>query len=235
VETSNARLKVGEIWQSTLSALRPDFWTLFAVAAPFTLLVDMLLAQFGPAQPRSVAELTPRVVAILVLLPALIGAIAQLSVARMIARPDETPRQALGAALAALPAFIGVLLLTAVPTGVGLLLLVVPGLYVASRLFLVVPIAALERAGPVATIQRSWQITAGNGWGIAGFLVLTILFVFGASFLAAGVGGALASVLTIIGLKAVGVFVANLVTAGLGAAFAIASSAAATIIYLKLK
>ncbi len=235
MEDSNTRLRAAEIWQATLGVLRPDFWSLFAVAAPFTLLVDMLLAQFGPEQPRTVAELTLRVMVILVLVPALIGAIAQLAVARMIARPDEPPRRALGAALAALPAFIGVLLLTAIPTGIGLLLLVIPGLYVASRLFLVVPIAALERSGPVATVQRSWEITAGNGWGIAWFLVLTVLFLLGASFLSAGVGSALASVLTVAGLKPVGLFLANLVTAVLATVISIASSAAATVIYLKLK
>lgn len=235
VESSKPRLKAGEIWQATLAVLRLDFWTLFAVAAPFTLLVDMVLSQFGPEQPRSVEELTPRVVAILVLIPALIGAIAQLAVARLIARPDEPPRRALGTALAALPAFIGVLLLTAVPTGVGFLLFVIPGIYIAARLFVVVPVAALERSGPIATIQRSWEITTGNGWAIVWFLVLTVLFLFGASFLAAGVGAALASVLTVIGLKPVGVFLAALVTGLLATAFSIASSAAATIIYLRLK
>lgn len=235
METPRVGLKAAEIWQATLTVLRPDFWTMFAVAAPFTLLVDMLMAQFGPEQPRSVAEMTPRVVFILVLIPALIGAIAQLAVARMVARPDEPPRRALAAAFTALPTFIGVLMLTALPTGVGLLLLVIPGLYIAARLFLVVPIAVVERAGPVATVRRSWDITANHGWTIAWFLVLTILFLFGAGFLAAGVGAALASVLTIAGLKPVGLFLASLVTAFLAAVFSIGSSAASTVIYLKLK
>ncbi|MFZ4690081.1 MAG: glycerophosphoryl diester phosphodiesterase membrane domain-containing protein [Polymorphobacter sp.] len=228
-------LKPAQIWSATLAALRPDFWTLFAVAAPFTLLVDMVMALYGPAQPTTMAELTPRVVLILVLIPALIGAIGQLTVAHLVAMPGEPPRRALGAALAAWPAYVAVLLLSAFPTGLGFLLLIVPGLYIAARLFLVVPVAVLERPGALVVLRRSWELTDGKGWAIAWFLVLAVLFLLGASFLSAGVGAALASVLTLAGLKPVGVFVAALITAVLATVFAIASAAAATVVYLKVR
>ena len=227
-------LTTGEIWRATVAVLRPDFWTLFAVAAPFTLLVDMALGLFGPDQPKTVAEFTPRIVLLLVVLPGFVGAIAQLAVAHMIARPDRSPRTALAIGIAALPSYIGAIFLAAFPTGIGFVLLVVPGLYLTARLFLLVPIAVLERLGPVALVQRSWVMTKDAGWAISLFLVLAIVFLLAASLVAQGVGSALASVLTLLGLKAVGVFVAALAMAMLGAAFSIASAAASTIIYLKL-
>lgn len=228
-------LRTSEIWQATVTVLRPQFWTLFAVAAPFTLLVDMVASLFGPEPPRTVAELTPRVAVLLVLIPGLIGAIAQLAVAHMIALPAEAPRRALAAAALALPAYLAAVLLSALPTGLGFLLLVVPGLYITARLFLIVPVAVLERGNALHVIRRSWTITAPEAWTILFFLVLAVLFMLGVSVLASGVGSALGSVLAVMGLKPVGSFVAALVMAVVTTFFSIASAAASTVIYLKLQ
>lgn len=234
---SDARpgLAASAVWQSTLASLRPNFWTLFAVAAPFTLLVRMVLALYGPELPSTMADLTPRSALFLIVVPALVGAIAQLAVAHMVGRPGEPPRAALAAAFAVLPAYLAALLLTALPTGLGFLLLIVPGLYLSARLFPVLPIAAIERLGPAELLRRSWAMTDGAGWSIAWFLVLGTLALLGLSFLGSGIGAALGSVLTLAGLKSVGSFAAALVTSVLGTVFAIASAVAATVIYDKLK
>ena len=76
-------LKVGEIWNGTVAALRPSFWTLVTVAAPFTLLVEMAMSLFGPEPPRSLAAMTPQLVILLIVIPGLIGAMAQLTVVRL--------------------------------------------------------------------------------------------------------------------------------------------------------
>lgn len=227
-------IKTGEIWQATLATVRPQFWTLFAVAAPFTLLVDMIMALYGPAMPLTMAGFTPRVALLLVIIPGVIGAIAQLAVAHMVARPADLPRVALGAAFAALPAYVGALFLSAIPTGLAFLILVVPGLYITARLFLVIPVAVIERLGPVAIIRRSWTLTGPVGWTMLWLLVLALLSTIGIGVLASGVGSALASVLTIIGLKPVGVFLAALVGAFASTTISIAIAAAAALIYLRL-
>lgn len=227
-------LTAGSIWKDTLAVLRADGWTLFAVAAPFTLLVDMVLAQFGPPPPRTVAAMTPQLALVLVLLPALIGGVAQLAVAHLVARPGGGPRGALAAAFGAWPMLVAALLLSALPTGLGFLLLVVPGLYVAARLYLSVPIAAIERRGPLAILRRSWVLTSDHAWTISWFFVLTILFLLGASLIAGGVAAALGSVLTLVGAKPVGVFAAALVNAAVATLYSIGSAVASTTIYLRL-
>jgi hypothetical protein len=228
------RLTAGTIWQDMLAALRPAFWTLFALAAPFTLLVDMVMALYGPAPPKTVAEVTPQLLLILGVIPALIGAIAQMAVAHMVVRPGDAPRTALSMALVAMPTYVGAILITALPTGLGFLLLIVPGLYLTARMFLVIPVAAVERLGAIDTIRRSWALTADCAWTIALLLVLGILFILGASLLAAGLGAAVASVLTLVGLKAVGGFVAALLPAILGTMVSMASAAAAAVVYLRV-
>ncbi|WP_426165042.1 hypothetical protein [Sandarakinorhabdus sp. DWP1-3-1] len=228
-------LAVGDIWQSTIAVIRPRLGELVAVAAPFTLLVDMVLTLYGPTPPQTMAGYTIDIVLVLLLLPALIGMIAQLAVTRLVAVPEEPPRLALSAAFATAPLYLGALLLTAAPTALGMLLLIVPGLYLVARLYVVAPIIAVDRLGPVAAVQRSWTMTAGHGGPILLFLVLLLLFLFGASMLAAGVGSAFASVLAVVGLKAVGTFVAALIGASVAMLMAIASAVAATVVYLKLR
>jgi hypothetical protein len=240
-------LSVGSIWQAVVSELRQHFWTLFAIAAPFTLLVDMALTQFGPPPPKAIGDFTPRVLLGLVLLPALVGVIAQLAVARMAAVPAEVPRAALAMALRRLPFFLTAVLLVAWPLGFagGLLfavpslrwaaaVLVLPALYLAARLYPMVATAVVEPIGPVAILQRTWQMTAGRGGAIIWLMLLSLLLLIGASLIAGGVGSALASVLTLIGLKPIGVFAANLANALLACLFSIGSAVAAAQIYQRL-
>lgn len=233
--TDPLALKTGEIWQATLTVVRPQLWLLVAVAAPFTLLVDMVLAVFGPAVPAAPADFTPRVIILLVLLPNLVGGIAQLAVARLIAQPDHPPRLALAAAFAAFPTYLAAVLLAAVPTGLALMLLVIPGFYVMARLFLIVPIAVIERRNAIETIRRSWALTSSVGGTLFLFLLLALLFVLGVAVLSQGVGAALGSAITLLGSKAAGSFVAALVASAAGMLISIVSAAAATVIYLKLR
>jgi hypothetical protein len=122
-----------------------------------------------------------------------------------------------------------------VPTTLGFVLLIIPGLYLMARLYLMVPVAVIERPAPIALLQRSWALTADHGWTILWFLALAILFLFGAAVLVGGVAAAVQSVLTLIGLKSVAGFAGSLINAALAAVFSIAGAVASTVIYLKLR
>ncbi len=223
------------LWQGVVGVLRADFSLLFAVIAPFTLLVAMVVALFGPEQPTTFAEFTPRVAVLLFLVPSVIGALGQLALTALLAIPAMTPRQAIGrAATALLPYLVAVLIITPLTT-VGLLLLFVPGLYLFGRMILVGPVIIVEHLRPVAALRRSWALTAPHGGAILWFIVLALLFVVGASVLASGIGAALAVVLTAVGLKGVAGFVAALVGAVISTLFTMANAAAAVVIYRRLQ
>ena len=233
-DQSSADLSASSIWQGIIAALRPDFGVLFALAAPFTLLVSMVVALFGPPQPTALADFTPRVVVILLLVPSIIGAIGQLALTWLLATPGGTPARALAVAGRTLPGYLLAVLLMTPLTSLGLLLLVVPGLYVFARMFLVGPVMVIETLGPVAALRRSWAMTASVAWKILLFLVLALLFVFGASVLAGGVGAALGVLLTTLGLKSVGGFLEALVAATISMLFTMASAAAGVVIYRRV-
>jgi hypothetical protein len=232
-DQSPASLSASNIWQGIIAALRPDFWVFFALVAPFTLLVSMAVTLFGPPQPTSLAEFTPRVAVILLLVPSIIGAFGQLALTWLIANPGGTPARALAAAARTLPGYLLAVLLITPATSLGLLLLVVPGFYLFARMFLVGPVMVIESLGPMAALRRSWALTGPVAWKILLFLVLALLFVFGASVLASGVGAALGLLLTALGLKSVGGFVAALVAATLSMLFTMASAAAGVEVYCR--
>jgi hypothetical protein len=229
--SQSERLTAGAVWQETLDALRPDFWTMFAVAAPFTLLVSMVVTLFGPPLPQKLEELTPQTLLILGLLPNVIGAIGQLAVARMVLRPGDTAGAALASGFLALPAWLGATLLTAVPLAIGLVLLIVPGLYLMARLFLVAPVIVVERKGSFSAIARSWKLTDDSAWQLVMLFVLAGLGLLGASLLAGGLGGAIGSVLMVLGSKGAADFAAALIPAVLSTVWTMASAAAAAVVY----
>lgn len=228
---ASAKLTSGAIWQGVVASLRPDFATLFALAAPFTLMVAMALELFGPKPPSTLAEFTPRVAVMLLLLPSVLGAIAQLALTWLIAIPGGTPGAALTRALKALPVYLVAVLIMTPATTLGLVLLIVPGLYLFARLFLVGAVVVVEGLGPVAALQRSWALTADVAWTILLFLLLGVLFVLGVAVLSGGVGAALGVVFTAVGMKSVGTFVAALIAATASTVFTMASAAAAAVIY----
>ena len=223
------------LWQGIVALLRADFAILFAVVAPFTLLVAMVVDLFGPAPPTKLAEFTPRVAVLLLLIPSVFGAFGQLAITALLARPGDMPRQALGRAAAALLPYLGAVLLITPLTTLGLVLLVVPGLYLFGRMVLVGPVLIVEGATPMAALRRSWALTAAHGGAILWFIVLAILFVLGTSVIASGIGAALAVVLSAVGLKSVGGFVAALVGAVVSTLFTMANAAAGMVIYRRVQ
>lgn len=228
-------IRVSEVWQGMIAPLQGRLSTLFAIAAPFTLLVDMSLRQFGPPQPTSADDFTTQSMLWLIVVPALIGSVGQLAIAHQLLRPGALPRTALAAGFAAWPLYIGALLLSAVPTALAILAFVLPGIYVTGRFFLIIPLAALRQGQtPLELLRQSWQLTAPAAWPIFGFLLLSLLAVFGLSLIASGVGGAIGSVLTLIGAETLAKFVASLVPAVAATFVSIGSAALSTYLYRRL-
>lgn len=85
----------------------------------------------------------------------------------------EVVRATLGRALPALAATVAVWLCV----GSGLVLLVVPGLYVMVRLFLTVPVVVLEDCAVAEAMARSDRLSQGYGWRI--FATFCVLYVLG--------------------------------------------------------
>jgi uncharacterized membrane protein len=67
-------------------------------------------------------------------------------------------------------------LLSGLAIGLGLLLLIVPGIYIAVKFSQIrAVIAAENQLNPIEVLSRSWQITKGNSLRIFSFLLIVVI------------------------------------------------------------
>jgi hypothetical protein len=101
-----------------------------------------------------------------------------------------TVGEALKSGLRLLPGVIALNWLVQFLIVMGLLLLVVPGVYLIGRLIVAAPVQMAERIGnPIRALGRSFALTAGNAWRIAGMvLLIAVVAVIVASVVNAIVG-----------------------------------------------
>jgi hypothetical protein len=70
---------------------------------------------------------------------------------------------------------IGIMILSGLATGIGLLFLIVPGIYLACRLAVSVPVSVVENDSPVSAMERSMELTKGYAGQV--FLLLLLVMV----------------------------------------------------------
>jgi hypothetical protein len=72
---------------------------------------------------------------------------------------------------------MGAGLLAGIAIVLGLILLIVPGLFLLTIWSLIVPVIVLEGKAAMESFGRSRELVRGNGWNVFGVIVLTILIV----------------------------------------------------------
>jgi hypothetical protein len=86
-----------------------------------------------------------------------------------------------------LPALIASGVLAGLGIALGLLLLIIPGLFLLTRWFLIAPVIVLEGRSAGESFGRSWELVRGHGWDAFGLILLTLV--------AAAIGGGVLSAL----------------------------------------
>lgn len=70
-------------------------------------------------------------------------------------------------------------ILAGLAIAVGLLLLIVPGLYLMTIWSVLIPVIVLERRGVMEAFGRSRELVSGNGWNVFGVIVISFLILIG--------------------------------------------------------
>jgi hypothetical protein len=168
------------------------------VGAVNTLVADLLPAEVRPSDVEAIGFTLPvstDAAAALAVASLLVGVGVFLVAARLLARdlpalstlPASAFTRRLGRALAS-AVVVSVVLSIAIP--IGLVLFVVPGLFLAVSLQFAVFAIAVEDAGPIGALRRSWALASGNRWRL--FALIVVLAVAG------GVSGAIGSVFSFV-------------------------------------
>jgi hypothetical protein len=116
-----------------------------------------------------------------------------------------------------LPALIAAGIVAGIAIAIGLVLLIVPGLFLLTRWALIPAVIVIEKRSASDSFSRSWELTRGHGWTIFGsLLVAYILYAIGQGilralflpfpdFAATWIGGVVAHSITTPFIAAVGV------------------------------
>jgi hypothetical protein len=98
---------------------------------------------------------------------------------RAIAQGAPVSMQAeLAAAVRTLPGLALVSILNVIAVGVGIVLLVIPGVYLLIALWMAVPVLVLERLGPLDAIKSSLRLMRGHWWRTFAIFLVTIAIYF---------------------------------------------------------
>jgi MFS family permease len=195
--------RIGRVFTRTASIVSRNFPTFFTVAA-VAALPTVLIQQMGAGKPG--VEGTGLLLTAAYLAMAL-GMVSQAIILYGAFRDMRGNRvsllHSLGAVARRLLAIIGLVIVMALGTGFGFVLLVVPGFILMTMWFVAIPVCVVEQKGPLASLGRSSEITKGHRWPIFG---IWLLMTIGSGIVAAVIAPVLAltgsAVLTALGTLA---------------------------------
>jgi hypothetical protein len=107
-------------------------------------------------------------------------------------RRDSSVGDLMRSALPVLGPLIGAGILAGIGVALGLLLLVVPGLFLLTIWAVIAPVIVIERRGVFEAFGRSRQLVKGQGWPVFGTLVVAFLIAIVASIVFTAIAEALA-------------------------------------------
>jgi hypothetical protein len=195
---------IGSVWQEMRDTVRADSWMFAPVAAAFVLLPNLVAARFFPDERQSIFDMPAGETMVVSLAVSLVGAIAQAFILIVLLRGSGQPvRDVLREAVRLVLPLFALSVLTGLATLAGLILFVVPGLYVIGRLAVGQAVLIEERRGIVDSLRRAWDLSNGCAWRILGFALLMLAAVLGAILLLTAVAMAAGLVFRVVGLDGV--------------------------------
>lgn len=193
------KLSYSAVWAEVTALLRSHASLIATVAGVFIFLPTLLVAHFLP-QPEGflpallAASLLPQpdgaatIVQLQLwgeyfnanwhwlLLNRIVVMIGSIAILLLLFARGITVGAAIAAALALLPAYFIASLLGSVAIGFGIMLLLVPGLYLIGRLGpLNAVVVAETHRNPIAALRRCWDLTRGHGWAILGLILIVAI------------------------------------------------------------
>ena len=185
------------VWNDVVRMLRTHGSLLLAIAGVFFLLPGLLLGYFVPQPTGSGPDLMNAMIGyyydnwVWLVLANIINLVGYIAIYRLLF--DErggTVGSAIGGALPILPMYFIMTVLTGMAVGAGLLLFVLPGLYLLGRFAVSgATMVAEGHRSPLAPISRAWELTRRRGWAVAGLVVIVIVAGIVLSFVVTAVLG----------------------------------------------
>ncbi|HEX5929419.1 MAG TPA: hypothetical protein VFY48_08500 [Solirubrobacterales bacterium] len=184
----NRNIEVGDVLGEVFSTYRDNAGVLLPVAFLLYLVVAVVNGLVG-------GSLLMLAIAFAVSITA--GTLYQGMVVELVSdvqdgRRDSTAGDLLNSAVPFIGPLIGVGLFAGICIGVGLLLFLIPGLFLLTIWAVIAPVIVVERARVFESLGRSRDLVRGHAWQVFGVILVTFLIVAIASFAFMAIGNAIA-------------------------------------------
>lgn len=173
------------VWDDTIALFRRHGSLAAALAGAFIFLPALLVGHFLPQPVPAedmwawLRELREYMAgnALWLLLQAVANSIGMIAILLLVfARQGTSVGGALAAALPILPFYFLAGLIANLIVFAGILLLIVPGLYLFARMVPLGPVVVAEnQRNPLKAIGRAFEVTRGKGWAVLGLVVLVAI------------------------------------------------------------
>ncbi|HEX5929418.1 MAG TPA: hypothetical protein VFY48_08495 [Solirubrobacterales bacterium] len=167
------QIEVGSVLRETFAIYRERAGVLLPVAF-------WLFLAVGIVEELAYAYIVTAILAGLLGMAATIvyqGMVVQVVRDRREGRRESSAGGMLGSVRPVLLSLVAASLLAAVGTGLGFLLLVIPGLIAVTFWAVIAPAIVTERTGPLKAFGRSQDLVGGNAWPVFGAVLLGLLVV----------------------------------------------------------
>lgn len=174
------------VWDDTGGLLKAHGPLLAAIAGVFVFLPTLLVGYFFPPPEPPAGTEWPEFVRIFaayykqhglwIILQSFVVMTGTAAMLRLVFAPRVTVAGAIWFGLLLLPAYSILLVMTNVIVFVGLLLLIVPGLYLWGRVLPAGPaMVAEDRRNPIDALKRGFSLSASKGWAVVGLVLLVMI------------------------------------------------------------
>jgi hypothetical protein len=219
----NAKLDVGRVFEQIFRIYRQQFALLIGgalvVFVPVAI-INGILYDAGGFFPTVVANAVALIAGYLYQ-----GMVVEAARDMLDGRRDQTVGGLFRSAAPVVGTLVVVGILAGIAIAIGLVLLIIPGLFLITIWAVVVPVVVIERTGVFESFGRSRELIKGHGWQVFGILVLLFIAAFVIQVLIAAIlGGIFDSVFGF----AIGVLLTSLLMMPL-------TALAAAVIYFELK
>jgi uncharacterized membrane protein len=214
-----------EVWNDAVHMLRTHGSLLLAVAGVFYFLPGLLVGHFLPQPTGSGPDALNALFKYYgdnwhwLLLANIVNLIGNITIYNLLFdRRGGTVGAAIAGALPILPMYFVMTVISSVPIVLGLMLLVLPGIYLLGRFIIAgAAMVAEGHRSPIAPIASAWDKTRKRGWAVAGLVVIVLLAGLLLSFVISAVFGSI--FLLIGGREGLGPLLVLILTSALAAIF----------------
>ncbi|MGB7406088.1 MAG: hypothetical protein WA906_10385 [Pacificimonas sp.] len=166
-------------WMQTQAFVGANAKRLVLPAAAFLFLPNVIALYFFP-QAEELADLARPEILLPGIATSIVAVVGQIAIMVLALNPARSEAGALRTGFSYFVPAVLTTILTGLAVGIGAIFFILPGLFLAARLLLGLPIIALGETSPMTALSESYRLTGNGAWLrlLAGIMLIVLAAIF---------------------------------------------------------